>query len=627
MKALLGLAALLLAGCSVSALDPKKELGPAPNQCSSDGDCAGGLCIAERCEAPVSQITQLLFEITPASRSGRFTGVPFLKTVALPANGDRRLDLSLTEVALVRGSARLDPESECSELGTHNGTVPTRLTFIPTERLLGLPAATYTAETVLDLETNQYTFELRLPPGKYDWHVQPLVESTTKCPLVSQLYVDQSIDASPNQKLEFVFPKPQPLRVMVRLPLVEAQDFAGWRVDVLDPQKGKVISNESRLAVSPEVTDALEYTAQVWYAPVTGGDAAALHGQEVIRLRPPEDGSPAPTLLMVRAVVELFAPGEAVIDQITALPKLITVQGRVEAPAAGDSSVPQPVPADVTLTSEYVADIPSGVTASYTQRVSTDEDGNFTVSLLRGKYRVYTEPKGSSALGLCSEALSTVSPAATVDTWDIRSDQSFQAGRTIPLNPSPAVRGRVLAPLGRDVLPGASVQAIPSACSSSVGSLLTEKGATQVAPRASGTLSCTDGSFALGPDPGVFNLSTRPAVETGMPWMVWANVNVSPMSDTNLGDTLLPLPVVYQGQVTVPIDPEDPGAGTQPIQGASIRAYAFVGPRGLSNSERGSWVVQVAESQVGSNGEFELLVPAHINAPSEPSADLPASCR
>jgi len=71
----------------------------------------------------------------------------------------------------------------------------------------------------------------------------------------------------------------------------------------------------------------------------------------------------------------------------------------------------------------------------------------------------------------------------------------------------------------------------------------------------------------------------------------------------------LPLPVVYQGNVSVP------GTATPaPLPGALIRVFIYLNDSGYTGDRTGATTaVQLAEARADATGAFRLFLPANLN--------------
>jgi hypothetical protein len=117
-----------------------------------------------------------------------------------------------------------------------------------------------------------------------------------------------------------------------------------------------------------------------------------------------------------------------------------------------------------------------------------------------------------------------------------------------------------------------------------------------------------DGSFSFVADPGMYNLFVQPDPASGFAWYVQPMLDVA-LSDLDLGNLDVSLPVVFHGVVTSPIGTYSASNG---VADALIRAYAYV-PNPDQPDERAA--IQVAETRADQNGSFKLLIPAELYGP------------
>ena len=76
----------------------------------------------------------------------------------------------------------------------------------------------------------------------------------------------------------------------------------------------------------------------------------------------------------------------------------------------------------------------------------------------------------------------------------------------------------------------------------------------------------------------------------------------------------LPLPVVYQGAVTVPNPDASAADQTTTVPGSLIRAFIYLNESGYTNDRAGAKaVVQIAEARARDDGSFQLFLPAQMN--------------
>jgi hypothetical protein len=593
-----------LSGCSVAVLD---DAPPAhsENACSAESECGGGVCEDGACRAREGTFRSVLFEVIPPADARAIAGVRFLKRIDdLDPRGGYQ-DLVLDRVAQVSGYVHAEkaPEQQCA----FPASVPARVTFTPTEPVLGLSAGVYTTVTGFKNlvsgsagETQGHVFELSLPPGVYDVYVQDAADEsppqgeaaapTPACRLVPTLLRSVPIEAG-RVIMSLPVDAPARLDVTVQLPVPGAQDLSGWTIDMLDPSSGKVVSTKAVLSQPA----AGRYKSTLYYSAV--GDA--LKGHELVRLTPPENSN-APMVVLERSALELFTVGEALIDQVGAFPTPIRVQGQVERVGSSD-----PISASLSLIASEIHQLEPGTLASFRRTLQTDSEGRFEVQLLPGTYTVQATPAAASGA------------AATQTDLEIRVTPEVQAGRVIEVKDLARLEGRVNAPTGRPVF-GASIHAAATPASSLVRLLDAALGAQPFVPRASAcsgrSQSCVpvteaDGHFSIEADPGLFDMSVRTPDDAGFAWFVRPRVQIAEQS-RDLGSITLPLPVVYRGRLTA--------VETGLVPGALIRAYVYVDSNGnVLNPNTGTdmspkSVLQVAETRADDDGSFELRLPARL---------------
>jgi hypothetical protein len=581
------LGAWLALGCAVPAFEEEAREAT-PNKCEANSDCGDkGQCVEGVCRATEGTFTSVLFEITPpsdadpvaaADQSVPIASIRFLKFIRglSPSGGVQ--NIALDHVAHVMG--KVIPH-ECVAAGA-------RVTFTPSEQLLGLPTQSYTADAE-GMAIDQW-----LPPGTYDIYVQPREGATDGC-VVPQLIRNREIPAA-DVDLELLQPVPAEMDVTISWP--QTSSVEGWTLDVVDYMSGRVVSNQTQIEVAnalAPVGERAQYFVQVRYVPVTGGEV----GKELVRLSPPE-GAVAPTLLMQRSALELFNQGTATIDQVVDLPGIVTLSGRVttEDPDHG-------LPSTVTLIASKCDGLGDGTLAAFEREVETNTDGTFSVDVLAGSYSAYVVPAGGSGY------------AAKVDTLEIAASPSQQSGKLIQLAPSTMLSGRLLDPSGSEPLSGASVSAVASPASIQTTEFDLVRGIRPFVPRASTgcdrnalcNIVAEDGMFSIEADPGHFDVSVQPPETTGFSWVVRPNVLVSSSEPADLGDLKMPAPVVYSGVVTA--------ANGAPVARALIRAYVFMsGADGsgrvvyLQNPDIAKSVLQIGETRTGDDASFTLLLPS-----------------
>jgi len=601
----LSLVSFLSAGCSISVATDQSQQ-PTKNECQTSDDCAsGGVCSGGMCRATEGKFGTVMFEITPpATSSGGFAGIRFLKTVERLDTHGGKLGLSLDNVTDLGGTfvptmAEFQIQSGCTfDTGkASDNSVPGKVTFTSSAGSLGWPSGTATIETSLGptsgpngkaLEGN--LFSTTLPPGDYDIYVEPTPSAApTKsiCSVPPQLFRHQHINGG-KVTLPLVLPPPSEFTMTLSQPN-GATSFEGWTARMVDSITDTVLSDEVTLSSDDPTADPVTYQVDFGYSTVIGGDPKGI-GHELIDLSPP-DGVDALTFYMDRSGLQWASTTKVEVDQFADLPSPVQLKGTVE---ENDTLVP--AKAKVTLSATIPDGLQKGTFGSYIKSYDTDSQGRFSAKLLPGTYRVQVVPEDP---GL----------AAFETTWAVGATPSVQAGKVLGLEASAKLAGSVLTPAGNDPLVGAPVQAVASPSKSHTSVLEAALGNAPLVPRASSDVVDDKGLFTLRTDPGAFDVSVLPPDGTGFPWLVRSNVQVkSGLED--LGQMKMPLPVVYSGLVSVL--PDDPGSA---VPGALIRAYIFMDAQQsyTSNPDAATSVLPIAETRADSQGDFQLLLPAQLN--------------
>jgi hypothetical protein len=181
-----------------------------------------------------------------------------------------------------------------------------------------------------------------------------------------------------------------------------------------------------------------------------------------------------------------------------------------------------------------------------------------------------------------------------------------QGGKVVQFVRAAVVSGRAATPLGP--LAGASVRASVTPFSVQPDLLDRADGTADQLPRAGASLVEPDGSFSFLADPGMYNLFVQPDPASGFAWYVQPMLDVA-LSDLDLGNLDVTLPVVFHGVVTSPIGTYNASNG---VADALIRAYSYVA-NPEQPGERAA--IQVAETRADQNGSFKLLIPAELQGP------------
>lgn len=573
--------ALLAIGCALQGFDAPRGVGPL-NQCGGDEECGEGAVCSEvgSCVAQRNFSLPLLLEVTPPAGTSRIGGVSFSQSVILPDAEHDGLDIRLGFVSRIQGTIGAEPvaEGSCVERpgsGDVLGDVSiqsARITLIPRKRLLGLPEPPRTVE----FEGSNAKFALSAPPGTYDLYIEPL-DYGGGCARPPELFINQSVlEGDVSLPIQLATPERVELKVQFPGP---PESLEGWTLDIVEPESGRLLSTRATLGSASVAAGLAEYRVAVAFAPSVGRERS-----EVVRLSPPTSVT-APTVFIGRAVAELFQSDGGVISQLTNLPKLARVGGRVTRRGSLTGA-----PSTLTFIAQSLDTIGAGISAAFSIKVVSDEEGRFSVEMPPGTYRVVAEPEEFDL-------------AQTETKIVVGTSNSEQLGKTIELEKRRKVMGELLSFSGGPAS-GVPVQAMPppEAKSSSVFDLAA--GNQVFLPGAESGSSDNSGRFELWADAGRFDLLVRPETSLGFPWSIRLAVEVGD-GEVQLGRFTLPAPIVLRGDVSS----DDIG----PVPSALVRAYAYVKSGRFSRSaEDADYVVPVGEARVGSDGAYRLLLPPEL---------------
>lgn len=377
--------------------------------------------------------------------------------------------------------------------------------------------------------------------GLYDVEILPDPPYQQFPPIVARVNVvgdgtlPLSLSQSPTSTHTFAF---------TAEPAPGAPSLAGWLIYLVDAW-------ERRVSSVLRLSGAFGEKASL----VTARADATLAGLTLVVV-PPEGSAGLPT----------FRVGDVAGDiprkvKYPALPPVVQVSGVVTA----KSDPARAVAADVIFDSPdfgvLLADQTHDAPLSYRTRVSTRTDpdhvGEYTVQLPPGSYVVYAIPKDAPDLAL------TLRPSTLVGTAPV------QLGNGIALENRRHLRGRAVLPDGRPLADAAVVVS-----STHDPYLKTPPEAALPLPPALAreVTAFTDatGSFDVLVDPGVLDVSVRPAEGSRFPWVVTTALTVA-AADLSLAQTIvIPVPTAQKSTVFDPFG--------NPVPRALVRAYAFPNP-------------------------------------------------
>ncbi|MFZ5896773.1 MAG: carboxypeptidase-like regulatory domain-containing protein [Myxococcota bacterium] len=607
---------LSLSGCSVAALS-ERDSSIAVNECTDDRCPEGMQCSSMGCIAQTGTLSNLLFEVAPGLSAQSYSGLQFFQVGnGVPLVSDD-YSLALNDVINVSGSLSATgcelnfrtADGASTLTPSTDGSIPAKVSFLPSERLWGLATSTISVTTELRRkdDSTSYVFEASLPGGSYDIYVEPFAPSepaTGSCAVLPQLFRAQDLQRSTNLKLGLANPKHLDLKLF--FPEGE-QSLDGWRVDMLEPVTGRVVSNAIELELPTRLDGSLLYSLGIDYVPVWGDDPKITHG-ELVRLTPPQH-SDAPSLFFWREGLEWASAGSGVIDQLGIFPNAVSYAGRV----TDTTSDARPgVPASVTFTATEVTGVSSGLFPSFIRSTKTDERGRFKLDLLPGTYRAIASPILPTNASQRPFAISTTE-------LTVLPDRDEQDGATLSVQPMFEVQGNVLTPTGIGAR-GASVSAevSPARLTTSIFELST--GDLPAVPRSSNSvIGDSSGTFSLFTAPGVYDLSVRPPASAGFAWLVIPGFE--PPAPSNGLDLVLPEPLRMPAPLPIKLSVAFQGRNDSNVllNGAAVRAYALIDATGAATTDSKAAVsaVRVAEARLDATGAATLLLPAKLDRPPE----------
>jgi hypothetical protein len=630
-----------------------------PFACSVDSDCPAGSCLAEFgiCTRRRGDFEKLLFEVTPQASDPVYGGARYLTwlDVSSAPSAGSRLDLNVKTRIPVTGRVVAAPEQQAC-LTLARSTLPVTLTFTPRERLLGLSLPSYEISTRFDDDpkVREYVFSGSLPPGSYDVYMRPDFERLSpECRAIPQIFQDRSIGLMEGgDRLELRQPPPFALKLTITW-MAQLED---WQLDMIHPVTGELISNAVVLHATNVDVTTNQLVATLNYSRADD-DLIVPDAGELVRLTPPS-GVTAGTVLLTRSGIEIVRPGEAEIGSLPTFGNPVAFQAWVWKRGQTDA----PVPGTVSFSAIQLDAVENRVPTSFEASTSVDETGQVNASLLPGRYRVRVTPPG---LEMIDRSLMT-SYESSVTVWpNGESMLDQQGGHVIDVPAARSLTGQVVAETNGAALRRVDIRAsaahtqpnscpsdgtdLPESCEGPLGPVLQRALALDpFIPRTRNALSDDNGHFTLeGLDcgrcePGAstyFDLTVRPDVATGLPWVVRSSVDPVADAATLAANPLrIPMPVARPMQVTYgdtintgadTADPADDEMVTRRLSGALVRVFALLDGQGklvtqpetlvpcISLANPGDTpcresLLQVAEARTGSDGEFLLLLPPDV---------------
>jgi hypothetical protein len=232
--------------------------------------------------------------------------------------------------------------------------------------------------------------------------------------------------------------------------------------------------------------------------------------------------------------------------------------------------------------------------AAFGPAVTTDANGHYTTRLFPGVYRVIVIPEGATDDG-------SPVPGANPARWALTErEEAIGLGATqvvdITVDPVRIIEGVASAGVVGVVAQGATLEAAPFMDSSS--GVLSNALFPPVSPaRASVPVDDTTGKFSLVLDPGIYDLTLKPAAASNFAWWIlpkWGQIGT-------INPQLL-YPVPLEGTIIVTMQDKT----SQPLRNATVLAYA--------RSPRGN-VTQVGTARTDDVGRYRVALPPAFATP------------
>jgi hypothetical protein len=595
-----------VAGCNVELL-PDNSRPAVVNSCNADKDCGtNGICTNGACYSRSGTVDEVLLQIAPEA-SSPLGGISFLSMQEGLRRGDRARAIALSGPVTFTAQVQVNGEDlaeKCPYLHTGKPTVAARITYTRMGAVGGVSVAglsngfTVTVDTQQDSSTpnSVFTKDVSLVPGIYDIYAQPV--ASANCQIAPKLWrgVEVALDGdvvawAPPATLEL--PRPRTLGGTVQRPL---ETLADWQVEIVDPQDEKVISSSARLGATTKTSPVTNF--EITYQPlelvVSASGSKPGNAGELIRLKPPKNAdSTVSTVYFDLAATDFTNSGQVdlILSSLPTSAQLVTVSGQVHGDSSNDG---------VRATVKFLNITSRELVAAFGPTVTTDAAGRYTTKLFPGEYRIVVVPEGASDDG------SAVAGANPARQWALTKQEQIIGSDVMQVVDLTVERTRSIegvASAGAAGVPaqGATLEAAPFMDSSAgvLGNVISPP----ISPaRASVPVDDTNGKFTLVIDPGLYDLSLKPAAASNFAWWILPKVSVAPASMPGLGrvDPQLLYPVPLEGTITVTMQDKTSPPTTQPLRNATVQAYA--------RSPRGS-VIQVGIARTDDMGRYRVALP------------------
>jgi hypothetical protein len=595
----LGLLAGALVGCNVDTLpDPSRPA--VTNTCTTDKDCgSNGVCTSGACYTRNGTIDEVLLEIIPEPNSP-FANISFLSMQDGLRRGAPARSIALPGPVTFQAQVQVNGEDldvACPYLHTGKQSIPARIQYVRTGTVRGLPVSGLSSRFEVTVDTEAvaagFSKSVSLVPGFYDIYAKPTTPAN--CPIAAKIWRGVEVGAVVPSAPPATLVLPTPVSLTGRVTRVGG-NLAGWQVELIDRQDGRVISTSARLGVTTDASPATNFA--LTFQPLDISTTSPNKGQPsastpLIQMRPPKDAeSTAPVVYY--DLMGLTGPGPLNLD-ISKLPAtMVTVAGQVQG-VDGEG-----VRSTVRFVNTSIKD--DGLPASFGPATATDASGRYTTKLYPGLYHVVIVPEGSPDDGTTPNSGATRHTAITeLNLLKIGADST----QTVDLTAMPirSIQGVATAGPSGVVAQGANLEAYPLLNSSSdvlTGVLFP----TTTLPSASVAVNDTNGHFKLVLDPGYYDFALKPAASSNFAWWIFPSVHVLPEAPTQVTpfDPQLPYPVPLGGTITVTM----PDNTSQPLRNATLNAYALTPYDG---------VTQVGMARTDDMGRYYVAIPPDFYIP------------
>jgi hypothetical protein len=568
------------AGCSYepAAMTPvvSSNTCSMSSECMDGTECMGGMCIAQKADAPLS----IALQITPARMPGGEESLPTLiNPMQVEAPTERSFELR--RAIPLSGLVLAVPETAPDD--TRPVALDAEVSFTPTANIRGIPRKVITSSVAASVTGVNYQVEL-LNGVEYSMAVRP---KDTSLPPHYEKFV-----ASAGEAPIFTYPRPSELYAQ--------------KIRIVD--EGRTKRTFLVRALSQTMNDPISSTAVI----ATGAQETKQVDPTLGTLR--FIGEPEPFLIEVRAqpqpttdnkTNELQADGYC--DSNTSAYPVFTARSQDLATAQGELRVTLPALlapirfegsvalCETALDTSTVADslpialharsvlLPDGnalpATFDVTTTATRDADSRelqFCVQVLPGEYDVVATPVSTMPCALyVADKLTVAAPKDRVT-----------AGAMLFTLPEPAYLTGELRTMDGMPLRGASVDAM------AVG------GGARSRPSATDS----NGKFELQVDLGTYDLVVKPAAGSGLPWQVRHSVTIGSPEPFD-ADIPMYLPVSLQGALRYP----NPRSDDPSMADALVAAFAIV-----KDDDGGERAVPIGSTTADAMGKFTLLLPPSI---------------